>query len=213
MEQDQSTYWDRVAEEKTFTHPLNVEWLKQNVPTSARWLDFGCGYGRLCGELKELGYRDVVGLDFSPAMIERGRRQLPDVTFVIDGEESSEVGPGRFDAVLLFSIWTCNPELAGLEALMARVRRLLRPGGLVYVSDLLLQEDERNRQRYAASGHDDWGTFELEEGARLRHFDEETIRRLVEGFEERLFEPLDVRTMNGHAARGFQYIGSLTREG
>ena len=39
----------------------------------AKILDFGCGYGRICQKVWRMGYRNVVGYDCSPRMIERGQ--------------------------------------------------------------------------------------------------------------------------------------------
>ena len=37
--EDQQPYWDRVAAQKTFTHPLDQGWLDTFVPKTARILD------------------------------------------------------------------------------------------------------------------------------------------------------------------------------
>ena len=50
-----------------------------------------------------------------------------------------------FDAVLLFAVLTCIPTNEGQRKLLENLRRLIRPGGLLYISDLYLQDDERNR--------------------------------------------------------------------
>jgi len=44
------SYWDRVACEKRFPHPLHLEWLKRYTGLRARIVDFGCGYGRTLGD-------------------------------------------------------------------------------------------------------------------------------------------------------------------
>jgi SAM-dependent methyltransferase len=53
-----------------------------------------------------------------------------------------------FDAVVLFTVLTCIPFDEDQIALLAEIRRTLRPGGLLYISDLLLNSDERNIERY-----------------------------------------------------------------
>lgn len=204
MSNDQSPYWNRVAELKTFTHPLRQDWLEGRVARDGAWLDYGCGYGRNCRELESRGWPNTTGVDFSSAMLERAQREHPSGTYRL-AKELDEAQ--QFDVVLLFAVWTCIPEEEQLSALMGRVRRLLRPGGLLYLSDMLLQEDERYRARYRASAHEPWGCFELEEGARLRHFDLDSIETHLRGFECLEFEPFEVTTMNGNAARAFQFLG------
>ena len=44
---NQHPYWDRVAETKQFTHPLDLALLQRHVAPTAHVLDYGCGYGRI----------------------------------------------------------------------------------------------------------------------------------------------------------------------
>ena len=199
-------YWDRVAPTKRFTHPLDLGLLAQHLPRTARILDYGCGYGRLVSELRANGWSSVVGLDASGAMIERARQELPEAQFFLETELESDEQLGVFDAVLLFAVWTCIPEDSDLERLMRRVSGRLAPGGLLLVSDLHLQEDERNRSRYSSCDHPTHGVFELEPGLRLRHFEERRVHELLGGFERVHERKLEVRTMNGNPASAFQVL-------
>ena len=45
-------------------------WL-ESLPTTARVLDYGCGYGRTLAELRDVGWRNAVGVDFSREMVSR----------------------------------------------------------------------------------------------------------------------------------------------
>jgi hypothetical protein len=53
------------------------------------------------------------------------------------------------------------------HALIAELRRVLKPGAEPYISGLLLQEDERNRERYARDQprYGTFGVFKAEDGA------------------------------------------------
>ncbi|MFZ5564922.1 MAG: class I SAM-dependent methyltransferase, partial [Thermodesulfobacteriota bacterium] len=73
----QIDYWDRVAKNKSFTHELDAARFRLLVPETARILDAGCGYGRICDQLYRMGYTDIRGVDVSSEMIERGRRAYP----------------------------------------------------------------------------------------------------------------------------------------
>ncbi|GII79082.1 hypothetical protein Sru01_40640 [Sphaerisporangium rufum] len=46
---NQVAYWDGVGATKTFTHPLNLDWLA-GANRNTRILDYGCGYGRVMAE-------------------------------------------------------------------------------------------------------------------------------------------------------------------
>ena len=87
--------------------------------------------------------------------------------------------------------------------------RDLRPGGLLYVNDFLLNSDVRNRERYLAweKVYGTYGIFELPEGAVLRHHDPARIRELLADFDTLEQEDVTYRTMNGHTSRGFYFAG------
>ncbi len=134
-------YWDDHAEAYSFAHPIEPGWLA-GLPKGARILDYGCGYGRAAAALAAAGWR-AVGVDFAAGMIARGRREHPGLDLRhIEGLPLAEPD-GAFDAAILFAVLTCIPTDADQRALVAELRRLIRPGGLLYVSDYLLQTDAR----------------------------------------------------------------------
>lgn len=206
---NQNEYWDSVAWEKTFTHPLNLDVFTDHVPTDSRILDYGCGYGRTVNDLVSEGYTNVVGTDSSPRMIERGRRMYPHLDLQELPASGLPYAEGSFDVVLLFAVLTCIPTDEGQQELLENLTRLLRPGGLLYISDFYLQEDERNRQRYARSANefDVYGVFRLPEGTILRHHSVEWIEALTSEFSAIHQSEFIVSTMNENLAKGFQYLG------
>ena len=116
-----------------------------------------------------------------------------------------------FDAVLLFTLLTCMPMESEQRGLFAEVQRILRPGGLVYISDLLLNTDSRNVDRYTqfAEQFGAYGVFRLPEGVVVRHHSEYWIQSLTEAFNRLEYEPFTVTTMNGSTSAAFQYLGRL----
>lgn len=205
----QMSYWDSVARRKRFSHPLRAEWLAGRLDARARVLDYGCGYGRVLAGLTGAGYRNLVGVDFSAAMLARCRREVPGVGLVRNDGRTLPFRSGSLDAVLLFATLTCIPQDKAQRALLAEVERVLRPGGLLYVSDLLLNEDERNRARYerGAEVYGVYGVFELPEGVVVRHHRKEWVGELTGSFVELEYEPFTVTTMNGNTSAAFQYLG------
>ncbi|NUR88205.1 MAG: class I SAM-dependent methyltransferase [Nonomuraea sp.] len=202
-------YWDGVGATKTFTHPVDLGWLAE-VGRDARVLDYGCGYGRVMAELSEHGFRDVSGVDPSSALIERGRRSWPGLRFdVLESPPGLPCAAGSFDVVLLFAVLTCVPDGDAQRALAAEVGRVLAPGGLLYVSDLLLQDDERNRARYAAHARrygTPYGVFATDDGAVCRHHDLAELRALLSDFDLVDERRIEVVTMNGHRSRAVQLL-------
>jgi SAM-dependent methyltransferase len=205
----QVSYWDRVAQQKRFSHPLRLEWLEGYLDSRARVLDYGCGYGRTLGELVQAGYQNVLGVDFSAAMLARCRQEFPQVGLIRNDGRTLPFKNDSLDAVLLFATLTCIPQDEAQRALIAEVERVLRPGGLLYISDLLLNEDERNRQRYElySEAYGAYGVFELPEGVVVRHHRREWIEELTGSFAQIEYEPFSVVTMNGNTSAAFQYLG------
>ena len=202
-------YWDRVAETAVFSLPLDTARLRDFVDRTARILDYGCGYGRQLVELRELGYSHLAGIDASSAMVERARREVPGVPISLCGALPCEHPADSFDAVLLSAVLTCVPGDEDQHAILREVHRLLRPGGVLFLSDFLLHSDARNQSRYA-DGLRRFGThgvFAGPGGATMRHHDPEHILMLTRGFESIYMAPFAATTMNGNSATGVLYIG------
>lgn len=207
----QAGYWNRVADEKRFSHPLRADWLSSYLDSRALILDCGCGYGRTLEDLSSSGYGNSVGVDFSEGMLKRGRALLPRQRLVRNDGHVLPFKSETFDAVLLFALLTCIPSDDEQRAFFKEVERVLRPNGLLYVSDLLLNADARNRERYErfAEAFGVYGVFELPEGVVVRHHSMEWIEELTSSFEQLEYEPFTVVTMNGNPSAAFQYLGRL----
>jgi SAM-dependent methyltransferase len=206
---NQLEYWNTEGTRKVFGHPLNLERVSQWLSRESRILDFGCGYGRLLGELFEVGYRHLVGFDFSPAMIAAARARFPEIEFSVLESSEIRLPQESVDCALLFSVLTCVPTDDGQQALVAELHRVLRPGGLLYISDLWLQSDERNLTRYARdeAKYDKYGVFDLPEGVTVRHHDPAWIATLTSDFEQVALDEIEVVTMNHNPAQAFQWFG------
>jgi SAM-dependent methyltransferase len=203
-------YWNRVASEKRFSHPLNFEWLRRAPNSSCPLIvDCGCGYGRTLNELRQAGFTNVVGIDFSIAMLSRCRETSPDVPLICNDGRSLPLKSNSIDVVLLFAVLTCIPDSTEQLNQIAEVHRILKPNGLIYISDLLINADDRNRERYErdAARYDCYGVFELPEGVVVRHHRKEWIDELTNSFESLEFTPFEVTTMNGNSSAAFQYLG------
>lgn len=205
----QSSYWDRVAQEKRFSHPLRLDWLEKYSDKQARILDYGCGYGRTLAELSDAGYEKLFGMDFSEAMLRRCRREVLRTKLIRNDGNGLPLKPCSFDAVLLFAVLTCIPDSNQQQILLTAVEQVLRPGGLIYLSDLLVNDDARNRERYqrCAADYKCYGVFELPEGVAVRHHQREWIEELMSPFRQLKYEPFTVTTMNGNTSAAFQYLG------
>ncbi|WP_077192124.1 class I SAM-dependent methyltransferase [Streptomyces lydicus] len=208
-------FWETTGSAKTFTHPLDPELLAAYVPRGARVLDYGCGYGRLTAELAGLGYREVRGVDVSAALIARGRREHPELDLLRWAGFPLPFGAGSFDAALLFAVLTCVPGDAEQAAIAGELGRLVRPGGVLYLSDVPVQGDALNQERYArfAARYGTYGVFETPDGGVFRHHPPERLRGLVRaaGFSVVAERTGRVGTLDGRTAERLQLIAR--REG
>ncbi|MGH7856302.1 MAG: class I SAM-dependent methyltransferase [Candidatus Binatia bacterium] len=97
-----------------------------------RALDAACGTGRWAGELVARGH-SVIGVDETPAMLERARGKVPSADLRLGRLESLPVDTASVDfAICALALAHC----ADLEPPIRELARVLRPGGRLVVTDL-----------------------------------------------------------------------------
>lgn len=129
-----------------------------------RVLDCGCGEGRLCRKLVELGAAYVLGLDACEPMIEAANhlRTGNDEYRVADVEDLSFLGDAVFDLAISY-LNQC--DLLDFNANNREVFRVLRPGGRFVVANL-------HPMRSATGGWHKSANGEKEHAKVDRYFDE-----------------------------------------
>lgn len=206
---NQNTYWDQVAADKAFSTQLQIDLFANYVPTNAQVLDHGCGYGRILSELREANYTHLYGTDSSPKMIERTARELSNVVLAVSDGERIPFENGFFDAVILIAVLTSVIEDEAQLKMISEIKRVLKPGGYIYINDFLLNQDERNIARYQQfqDFYGQYGVFELPEGAICRHHSQIWIDHLLQEFQQITCQEIIYNTMNGNQSNGFFYLG------
>lgn len=117
----------------------DLQVLQRFVPLDGKdVLDVGCGGGALVRELVARGAR-AVGLEISAQQLGRARARGIG-RFVVGRAEDLPLENGSLDAVLFMRSLHHVPQPAMVPAL-ADARRVLRPGGLVYVAEPLAEGD------------------------------------------------------------------------
>ncbi|MCX4751558.1 hypothetical protein OG455_39685 [Kitasatospora sp. NBC_01287] len=108
------------------------------------------------------------------------------------------------------NLLTCIPTDEGQRELIAELRRVLRPGGLLYLGDMCLQPDDRNHARYQrfAPEYGTYGVFETGDGAVCRHHAPEWLRELLTGFDLVATREVSTETMNGNGALVTQFLAA-----
>lgn len=97
-------------------------------------LDLGCGAGRVSIGLWEGGFRNVLGVDFSPEMIREARRlsRLLDygIPFRVGDATALNLDAGVFDGVVFaFNGWMQIPGRERRRRALCEIHKVLRPGG------------------------------------------------------------------------------------
>ena len=205
---NQERYWDKVADEKEFTTPFQINVFEKYVSRKSKILDIGCGYGRTLNELHKWGFENLFGVDFSQGMIDRGIKLYPH----LDMRKSSgklSLDDDTFDAVLLLALLTCVVEDEEQKKIINEIQRILKDNGILYINDHMINEDQRNIERYDKykDKYGKYGIFELPEGAVVRHHTKDHVLEITKGFHGLVFETVIYTTMNGNKSNGFYYMG------
>ncbi len=202
-----SPYWEGAGATKTFTHPLYSPWIDP-IPRSSVVLDYGCGYGRITAQLKGRGFADVFGVDPSTALVARGRTEEEGRPIHVMSHPPAIPAPSAtFDMALLFTVLTSVPDPGAQGGIVGELTRLLKPGALLYVSDILMSRDPMVRQRYdrGAAGMP-YGSFTTRDGGVFRHHRHRDLRALFSGFAVIDERALILPTMNGNPSRVIQML-------
>jgi arsenite methyltransferase len=126
---------------EAFSGVSNVS-IYAELPTGSSVLDLGCGAGldSLVASRRIGPDGQVVGIDFSEAMLQRAHRavfqaHVSNVHFCRAAGERLPLRTGVIDVALVNGIFNLNPSRAEIFAELARV---VRPRGSVYAAELIL---------------------------------------------------------------------------
>ena len=202
-------YWNRVADEKVFSTPFQIEIFSKYVEKSMKILDVGCGYGRTLKELYDNGYRNLIGIDFSSKMIERANSSYPDISFKISEGNKLDFEDNSIDCVILLAVLTCITNEDDQYQLISEIHRILKKGGILYINDFLINDSDMYIKRYEKykDKYSKYGIFETEDGGVFRHHSEDYLDKLLSNFNCLDKKLLKYKTMNGHISNGLYYIG------
>lgn len=139
--EDVSRMFDQVAPGYDRTNALlsggnSVLWRLATVKAldlkpGERVLDVAAGTGTSAKALAKTG-AEVVALDFSPGMVEQGRKKHPGIEFIEGDAQALPFPSGSFDAVTIsFGLRNVhNPQLA-----LGEMYRVLTPGGRIVICE------------------------------------------------------------------------------
>lgn len=101
------------------------------LPSGSRILDGGCGMGEWTVFLSRRGF-DVIGMDISEQTVDRLREWFPEQRFEHGDLRQTRFEDGAFDTY--FSWGTFEHFEAGLGGCLAEARRIVRPGGWLFIT-------------------------------------------------------------------------------
>jgi len=132
--------YDRMND--VMTAGLHHRWRRRaadlaRVAPGARVLDVATGTGDLAIELaRRVGPSgEAVGVDFSPAMLERARRKAPHVRFEAGDALALSYPDASFDAA---TVGFGARNFADLQQGIAEMARVVRPGGRVVILEITM---------------------------------------------------------------------------
>ncbi|MCA9958046.1 MAG: class I SAM-dependent methyltransferase [Anaerolineales bacterium] len=139
-----AVYADTTVERGQILHDLEA--FMKRVPAHSRVLDVGCGPGFDTAILRER-QRQAVGVDLSWHMMQSGRQRGVDVPCAQADMCLLPIAAGAVDAV-----WACASLLhlprPLLPSAFAEFCRILRPGGIFYMSVKLGDGEQWSEQSY-----------------------------------------------------------------
>lgn len=202
-------YWNEVGVEKDFEDPLYAEKLLKLLPLSSHIVEYGCGYGRMMNLLRAAGYEDLVGFDFAEGMITRGKKENPSLD-LRPLEQSGRIPctDASVDGMVMSTVLCCMTDPYEKMELIEEVLRVLKQGGILYITDFLQCSHPSYEKKYTQGMAEfgNWGTYRTNEGLVVRHYTSQEILELLVPFDLHWFEQFDFKTMNQNPARTFHCI-------
>ncbi|MDJ0810249.1 MAG: bifunctional class I SAM-dependent methyltransferase/glycosyltransferase family 2 protein [Desulfobacterales bacterium] len=120
---------DKWIDKNRFYYEDHYAYLRFSIPPNLKILEIGCGTGNLLAEMRP---RMGVGIDISAKMIERARRNFPDLNFVHgDAEDAAFMAQleGPFDIIIISdtigALSDCQRVITNLHPLCTPDTRLV----------------------------------------------------------------------------------------
>lgn len=104
---------------------------------NSKILDVGCGTGRISNGLYQLGYQNVIGIDFSKYMLKEARNLNNDISYINNDVRDIIVKNSYFDlAIFSFNGLVLIPGWDNRIKAIQEVYRVLKPNGIfIFTTD------------------------------------------------------------------------------
>ncbi len=125
--------WNEIAEEVNFNLEIDIDRFHKNIPFDSKVLDFGCGYGRVSSLLLNSGYKHITGIDSSANMIERGKREFPELHLDLQEGEVLPYPDNSYNAIVACGVFTCITSHDIRDKQMNELCRILKQNGVLHL--------------------------------------------------------------------------------
>jgi ubiquinone/menaquinone biosynthesis C-methylase UbiE len=195
--------WDGIAPKIEFSLDPRIDEMASLVPLDARVIEIGCGYGRVCRQLIDRGFTNVIGYDSSPAMIARGRRDQPDLDLrLMQGLVLPEADEA-IDAIVCCAALTCIPCASDRERLIEAIDRVLRPGGVIHIVEFSRRADRH---------YDHGGSFVSGLGIEMVHFTLDQLLAELSPFAPCRFTEFQCQSLTGGPEQAIMIQGRKVKD-
>ncbi len=148
-----SEYVQNVAE----LHPeVQAEQFLHLLNHRGKIIDLGCGSGRDAHIFTEKGL-EVIGVDFSPKMIEFAKKQAPKATFYVMDLEQLDFPENQFDGAWSNAALLHLPK-KNIPPVLSAIHRILKPEGLFFLQ-VKLGEGERIEKDHRYGGLEKYWSY------------------------------------------------------
>ena len=133
-----ATWYAKTTLKDLKRHKLMAKQLVEKIPANGRVLEIAPGPGYFCIELAKLGDYQITGLDISKSFVEIACQNAAEAGLKIDFQEGNASAMPFKDHTFDFTFCQAAfKNFSGPVRAIAEMYRVLRPGGLSVISDLL----------------------------------------------------------------------------
>lgn len=104
-----------------------------NLPKDALILDLGCGAGTYCRALKKLGYHNIIGLDYSFAVLKKAQKKTNNIPLINADIYNLPFKNQTFNHIVCIGVFQA---LTNEKAALFEIKRILKKGGILILGIL-----------------------------------------------------------------------------
>ena len=203
--------WNEQSKLQNFVTPDRVEFMDSlKIDKSSVILDLGCGYGRTLHGLWNLGYKKLIGIDYSDGMLDVARRNNPEIKFIKGAIPNELPVINECNVVYFLTVANCIISDYDLYCVFKYIHNILVKDGVLVFDDYIFSTEEGYKRRYISGliefGH--YGLFRSNMNEIFRHRSKSTFNNIIsEFFNIENWFIQNANSMNNRITKLINYIG------